>query len=81
MTRGKNHYLRNAFAYFDGNEKRTERITVFTLSILRKQIILATIDCENENRDNCKLFWRIWNDALADFQASLTFDPAGVLLD
>ena len=21
MTRGKNHYLSNAFAYFDGNEK------------------------------------------------------------
>ena len=22
MTRGENHYLRNAFAYLDGNEKR-----------------------------------------------------------
>ena len=49
MTRCKNHYLSNAFAYFDGNEKRTKRMTVLTLSmyhpLLRKQIILATMDC------------------------------------
>ena len=24
MTRDKNHYLSNVFAYFDGNEKRTK---------------------------------------------------------
>ena len=49
MTRGKNHYLSNAFACFDGNEKRTKRMTVLTLSmyhpLLRKKIILATMDC------------------------------------
>ena len=38
------------------------------------------MDCESENKDNCELFWRTWNDALADFQAGLTFE-AGVLLD
>ena len=60
MTRSKNHYLSNAFAYFDGHEKRTKRITVLTLSmyhiLLRKQIILATMDCQSENKDNCELF-------------------------
>ena len=85
MTRGKNHYLSNVFAYFDGNEKRTKRMTVLTLSVyhplFRKQIILATMDCESENKDNCELFWRTWNDALADFKAGLIFDPAGVILD
>ena len=85
MTRGKNHYLSNAFTYFDRNEKRTKRITVHKLSmsdpLLRKQIILATMDCESENKDNCELFWRNWNDVLADFQAGLTFNPARVLLD
>ena len=85
MTRGKNHYLSNAFAYFDGNEKRIKRMTVLTLSmyhpLLRKQIILATMDCESENKDNCELFWRTWSDALADFQAGLIFDPTGVILD
>ena len=39
------------------------------------------MDCEKENKDNYDLFWRTWNDALADFQAGLIFDPAGVLLD
>ena len=85
MTRDKNHYLSNAFGYFDGNEKRTKRMTVLTLSmyhpLLRKQIILATMDCQKENKDNYDLFWRTWNDALADFQAGLIFDPAGVILD
>ena len=85
MTRDKNHYLSNVFAYFDGNEKRTKRMTVLTLSVyhplLRKQIILATMDCESENKDNCELFWRTWNDALAGFKAGLIFDPAGVILD
>ena len=70
MTRYKNCYLSNEFAYFDGNEKRTKRMNVFTLSmyhpLLRKQIILATMDCESENKDNCELFWRTWNDVSAD---------------
>ena len=60
-------------------------MTVLTLSMyhpqLRKQIILATMDCEYENKDNCELFCRTWNDALADLQAGITFDPAGVILD
>ena len=85
MTRAKNHFLSNAFAYFDGKEKRTKRMAVLTLTmyypLLRKQIILATMDCESVNKDNCELFWRTWNDTSADFQAGLTFDPAGVLLD
>ena len=49
--------------------------------LLRKQIIFDTMDCQSENKDNCELFWGTWNDALADFQAGLTFDLAGVLLD
>ena len=47
--------------------------------LLRKQIILVTMDRERENKDNCELFWRTWHDALADFQAGLTFDPAEVI--
>ena len=39
------------------------------------------MDCDSENKENCELFWRTWNDALADFQAGLTFDLARVLLD
>ena len=52
MRRSKNHYLSNAFAYFDGNEKRPKRMTVLTLSmtmydpLLGKQIIFAMMYCE-----------------------------------
>ena len=66
-------------------ETRNERVTVLTLSmchpLLRKKIILATVDCECENKDNCELFWLTWNDALADSQAGLTFDSAEITLD
>ena len=39
------------------------------------------MDYESENKDNCELFLRTWSDTLADFQAGLIFDPAGVILD
>ena len=60
MKRGKNRYLSNAFAYFDGNEKRPKRMTVLTLPmyhpLLRKQVILTMMYCESEDRDNFELF-------------------------
>ena len=36
MTRGKNHYLSNAFAFFDGNEKRTKRMITNLSSTIEK---------------------------------------------
>ena len=58
MTRDKNHYLRNAFAYVNGNEKRTRNVLTLSMyhPLLRKQIILATMDRESENKDTCELF-------------------------
>ena len=51
------------------------KMALLTLSmyhpLLRKQIILATIDCDCENKDNCELFYGTWNDALVDFQTRL----------
>ena len=60
-------------------------MTVFTLSVyhplLQKQIPLATMDCEKEDRINAKNFSAAWNEALSEFQEGLTFDPTGVILD
>ena len=39
------------------------------------------MDCECESKGTCEIFWRTWNDVLADFQAGQTFDSAGVILD
>ena len=47
---------------------------------LRKQIILARWIMKVKIRTILELLWKTWNDSLADFQAGLTFDPAGVLL-
>ena len=59
-------------------------MTVHTLSMhhqpLRKQIILARWIMKVKIRTILELLWKTWNDSLADFQAGLTFDPAGVLL-
>ena len=59
-------------------------MTVHTLSMhhqpLRKQIILARWIMKVKIRTILELLWKNWNDSLADFQAGLTFDPAGVLL-
>ena len=45
---------------FYGNEKRSKRMALLTLPmyhpLLREQIILATIYCDCENKDNCELF-------------------------
>ena len=55
IERDKNNYLCSIYAYFDGNEKRLSEMTTLSLSIyyplLRKQILLATMHCETENKE------------------------------
>ena len=85
MNRESNPFLISCYVYFDANEKRTKNMTVFTLSVyhplLQKQIPLATMDCEKEDRINAKNFFATWNEALSEFQEGLTFDSTGVILD
>ena len=71
--------------HFDGNEKRVNNMTTLTLSIyhplIRKQIILATLNCEGENKENAELFWRCWEEALGGKNGSTCFNPTGIILD
>lgn len=57
MRRGENHYLSNTFAHIDRKKTNQKRMTVLILSncraLCRKQIILATMDRESENKANC----------------------------
>ena len=73
------------YAHFDGNEKRISKMTVLTLSVyhplLRKQIPLATMDCESENKESAELFWKIWIEALQEFNSEIKFNPTGIILD
>ena len=74
------HYLS-----FDGNEKRDINVTTLTISIyyplIRKQIILTTLNCEAENKQNAEFFWRRWEEPLGDKNESTRFNPTGIILD
>ena len=61
LDRTGDHYLSSSYVHFDGNEKRVNNMTTLTLSIyhplIRKQIILATLNYEGENKENAELIW------------------------
>ena len=79
------HYLSSSYVHFDGNEKRVVNMTILTLSIyhllIRKQIILATLNCEGENKENAELFWRCSEEALGGKNESTSFNPTSIILD
>ena len=63
MNINSKHFMSQQYAHFDGNEKRISKMIVLTLSVyhplLRKEIPLATMDCENENKESAELFWKM----------------------
>ena len=85
LDRAGDHYLSSSYVHFDGNEKRVNNMTTLTLSIyhplIRKQIILATLNCEGENKENAELFWRCWEEALGGKNESNCFNPTDIILD
>ena len=60
-------------------------MTTLTLSIyhplIRNQIILPTLNCEGENEENARLFWRCWEEALGGKNESICFNPTDMILD
>ena len=68
LDRVGDHYLSSSYVHFDGNEKRVNSMTTLTLPIfhplIRNKIILATLNCEGENKENAELFWRCLEEAL-----------------
>ena len=62
LDRAGDHYLSSSYVHFDGNEKRVNNMRTLTLSmyhqLIRKEIILATLNCEGENKENAELFWK-----------------------
>ena len=81
------HFLSECYDNFDGNEKRVTKMTVLTISVyhplLKRQCVLATMDCEEQNFQNSKMFWNCWNTALQEHsnKPSYTFSPTGIILD
>ena len=51
------------YCYFDANHKRVTLYTTLTASmyhpLLRKQVVLATMQCKHENTKFVTIFWRL----------------------
>ena len=39
------------------------------------------MDCESENKESTELFWKIWIEALQEFNGEMKFSPIGIILD
>ena len=56
MNINSERFRSQQYAHFDGNKKRISKMTVLTLSfyhpLLQKQKLLATIECESENKES-----------------------------
>jgi len=87
MNRNGSHYLNSEFCYFDGKYKRCRGFVTLTASVyhslLRKQIILGTMEAESENSQNVALFWELFNEILKKVSGSEneTFNPIGWCTD
>ena len=74
------HCLKKEFHFFEGKLGRVNEFITLTASIyhslLKSQIILATMDCKHEDNNYIERFWRIFNNAYKE--ANLTtekFNP------
>ena len=60
MNINSERFRSQQYAHFDGNKKRISKMTVLTLSfyhpLLQKQKLLATIECESENKEMLDYF-------------------------
>ena len=89
MDRDGDYFMSKSYAFFDGNEKRVRNMTTYTLSVyhslLRRQVVLTTMDCEAENQGNAEMFFKKWNDVrnenLDENAKEYKLNPTGILLD
>ena len=75
--------MRNQFVNFDGNEKSVLKMTVLILAVyqpvLLKQINVATMDCETENKESKELFQKTWNKVMQ--KVEFEFNPIRIILE
>ena len=59
--------MHEEYCHFDGKHKRVKAFVTLTASVchplLRKQVILATMNCKHEDSNYVAEFWREFNDA------------------
>ena len=68
LNRHGDHFLNDEFCFFDGKYNRCRGFITLTVSVyhvlLRKQVVLATMEVEAETAANVALFWTLFNEAL-----------------
>ena len=66
MTEDEDHFLSKEFCCFDGKVNRCKRLVTLTASvchpILRKQVILESMESESESTETVALFWSLFNE-------------------
>ena len=87
MNEGSGHFMEGEYAFFDGKSKKVRGYETLTLScyhpLLRKQLPLATMDCEGENKECIQLFWELFNEVLQKVSknSAVRFNPSGFCMD
>ena len=77
------HILSKEFCNFDGKVNRCESLVTITACvyhpILRKQVILANMECESESTETVSLFWSLFRGILRKVteQPDYKFSPRG----
>ena len=80
------NYMNKEFCFFDGNDKRVKSLVTLTAStydpLLQKQVALAILECEHEDTENIKVFWRMFDSAFKEVIAiGERFSPTGFCTD
>ena len=67
LRRDGNSFMNAEYCYFDRNFKKVKSYVTLTASVyhsmLRKQVVLASRQCKQEDKEKIEIFWRIFNKA------------------
>ena len=75
--------MSSVHCFFDGNRKRVKHYVTLTASayhpLLCKQVALATSQCKQEDQENIKIFWQVFNEAYKEVNNDVNekFHPTG----
>ena len=67
MDEEGDHFMHNEYCHFDGKHKRGKTFVTLTASVyhllLKKQSVLATMNCKHEDSNYVAKFWRTFSEA------------------
>lgn len=83
MAEDGDHILSKELCCFDGKVNRCKGLVTLTASvyhpILRKQVVLASMECKSESTETVALFWSLFNEMLSKVtgEQGFVFNPRG----